>query len=67
MQEVRVAAGVTRLAATGTIVGSRLTMDAALRCAVHSGLSTLEDDLAVTSVVRGGVSVTEQAGRSGYE
>ena len=91
-QEVRVAGGVARLAASGIIAGSTLTMDAALRHAVHSGLSMLDastmasatparvlgftdrgaiaaglradlvlldEELAVTGVVRGGVSVTE--------
>ncbi len=41
-QEVRVAGAVARLAASGTIAGSTLTMDAALRRAVHSGLSMLD-------------------------
>jgi N-acetylglucosamine-6-phosphate deacetylase len=91
-QEVRVTGGIARLAASGTIAGSTLTMDAALRRAVHSGLSMLEasamasstparllgladrgaiaaglradlvlldEELAVTGVIRGGVSVTE--------
>jgi N-acetylglucosamine-6-phosphate deacetylase len=38
-QEVRVDGGVARLAASGTIAGSTLTMDAGLRRAVHSGVS----------------------------
>jgi len=41
-QAVRVAGAVARLAASGTIAGSTLTMDAALRRTVHSGLSMLD-------------------------
>jgi N-acetylglucosamine-6-phosphate deacetylase len=41
-QEVRVTGAVARLAASGTIAGSTLTMDSALRRAVHSGLSMLD-------------------------
>ncbi len=91
-QEVLVAGGVARLAASGTIAGSTLTMDAALRQSVHSGLSMLEavtmasttparvlglddrgaiaaglradlvlldEDLAVTGVIRDGLRVAD--------
>lgn len=41
-QEVTVADGVARLAGDGTIAGSTLTMDAALRRTVHSGVSIVD-------------------------
>jgi N-acetylglucosamine-6-phosphate deacetylase len=40
--EVDVTDGVARLTSTGSIAGSTLTMDAALRRAVHSGLSIVD-------------------------
>jgi N-acetylglucosamine-6-phosphate deacetylase len=40
--EVDVTAGVARLTGTGSIAGSTLTMDAALRRAIHSGLSIVD-------------------------
>jgi N-acetylglucosamine-6-phosphate deacetylase len=47
-QSVSVAAGVARLTGTGAIAGSTLTMDAALRRAVHAGLS-MEDAVRMAS------------------
>jgi len=41
-QAVRVTAGVARLARNGTIAGSTLTMDAALRAAVAAGVSMVD-------------------------
>jgi N-acetylglucosamine-6-phosphate deacetylase len=41
-QRVTVDRGVARLASNGTIAGSTLTMDAALRRAVHSGISIVD-------------------------
>jgi N-acetylglucosamine-6-phosphate deacetylase len=41
-QEVEVAGGVARLTRDGSIAGSTLTMDAALRRAVHAGMSIVD-------------------------
>ena len=47
-QTVRVAGGVARLAVSGTIAGSTLTMDGAFRRVVHNGVS-MSDAVAMTA------------------
>src|SRR5699024_7822056 len=61
-QAVTVTDGVPRLDATGSIAGSTLTMDAAVRHAVQIGIPLTEAVRAATSVPAGALGVADRLG-----
>jgi N-acetylglucosamine-6-phosphate deacetylase len=61
-QAVQVADGVARLAEGGAIAGSTLTMDAAFRHAVHSGISIVDAAAMAATTPASVLGLSEQVG-----
>jgi N-acetylglucosamine-6-phosphate deacetylase len=61
-QAVVVTGGVARLARDGAIAGSTLTMDAALRRAVHAGLSIVDAALMAATTPAGAIGLGAEVG-----
>jgi N-acetylglucosamine-6-phosphate deacetylase len=62
-QEVEVVAGVARLTRDGSIAGSTVTMDAALRNAVHSGVSIIDAAWMASTTPANVLGLADEAGR----